>query len=846
MIKKIILFLLLLTQITYPIENYNDFEDSFIQIKCGELKDSFFMVKYDIENNQVYVGLNSLLYFLEIYSLEIDLKNMKVYGNLDNKTIDVKFDSNEAFVMDNSIYANISSIQEKLNFKSISFDFSLLSLTLVANFPLPYEQREKSKIDRLRLDEENHQDNKIDMEMKSQLISPGFLKVNWSKYNLKKSTYNLDYEYGTQFLYGSLYLNGEFYPENKIEYGNLTYNDFWKGNDLVIGSFSMITPHFINLGSDVLGVSIRDEDTYMTRDGGITIIKGEAENAQIIELYRDFSLIDYLYPKSKNFEFRIVDGILNSDYTLKIYYNDGRVEDKKVFSLSDMDILQKGKGRVNLQLGKNSNDGKNQGVSHFYYGITDNLTLGFGAMELLSFENRKYQLLQNDILFNTGHKSYPTLVTYKNYYETNEKENSYNFIVEQKLKTYTLRYLKEKYSKYIYEESNLKEYSSITLGKTFNKNSLEIGINSKSFFEENEEYKSDNIYLAWYTSLFSPISFSLKMEKDLYRGYDYNVFYPSVSYSGIFSVILDGEIGKERAEEKYTQNYNLRLNKRDIEIIKDKIYLDFGVFTRYSNISEKFRYGIVFTMSWDNYVHLEVSSSTNISENGKRTTTNSIETSKLINLQAPFAKIDNTTSVSNSWIYGKVYLDKNGNHQFDSEDIPLTNAEVLVDNKGFITDKNGNYIADGIASNKIVTISLNRKSVDPGYKNSDGKIKIKVRDSSSLKLDIPVQAISFLAGNIVLTKDFTEKQFVQNLSLITILLEQDGEVITETEPEFDGMYFFEDILPGKYTIKFNYLGYENVDFSNKSIDVEIKNSDDGEYFDGLDTEMIKGEKEEKN
>lgn len=251
-------------------------------------------------------------------------------------------------------------------------------------------------------------------------------------------------------------------------------------------------------------------------------------------------------------------------------------------------------------------------------------------------------------------------------------------------------------------------------------------------------------------------------------------------------------------------------------------------------------------MSWDNYVHLEVSSSTNISENGKRTTTNSIETSKLINLQAPFAKIDNTTSVSNSWIYGKVYLDKNGNHQFDSEDIPLTNAEVLVDNKGFIADKNGNYIADGIASNKIVTISLNRKSVDPGYKNSDGKIKIKVRDSSSLKLDIPVQAISFLAGNIVLTKDFTEKQFVQNLSLITILLEQDGEVITETEPEFDGMYFFEDILPGKYTIKFNYLGYENVDFSTKSIDIEIKNSDDGEYFDGLDTEMIKGEKEEKN
>ena len=89
---------------------------------------------------------------------------------------------------------------------------------------------------------------------------------------------------------------------------------------------------------------VRDEDTYMTRDGGITIIKGEAENAQIIELYRDFSLIDYLYPKSKNFEFRIVDGILNSDYTLKIYYNDGRVEDKKVFSVGCHRFVERSSG----------------------------------------------------------------------------------------------------------------------------------------------------------------------------------------------------------------------------------------------------------------------------------------------------------------------------------------------------------------------------------------------------------------------------------------------------------------------------------------------------------------------
>ena len=57
--------------------------------------------------------------------------------------------------------------------------------------------------------------------------------------------------------------------------------------------------------------------------------------------------------------------------------------------------------------------------------------------------------------------------------------------------------------------------------------------------------------------------------------------------------------------------------------------------------------------------------------------------------------------------------------------------------------------------------------------------------------------------------------------------------------------FFEDVLPRKYTIRFNYLGYENVKFSRDSIEVNINNSENGEYFEGLDTDMIKGKEEMK-
>lgn len=843
MIKKIVFLFFLLLQITYPITNYENFEDSFMQIKCEDLQDSFFMVKYDIETNKIYIGLNSLFYFLEIYTLDVKVEEMKVIGVLGEEQINIKFDNSEAFIAENSLYAELEAIKNKLNFKKITFDYENLSIYLVPNFTLPYELRKKSKIDRLRLDTQNSGEDELDIIMPAKLLTPGFFKLNWYKYNLQEKNYNLEYEYGTQFLYGTLYLNGEIEPKNKINYGNLTYSNILENNDLILGNFSMIVPSFINIGSDIIGLSFRDEDTYMTRDGGITIIKGEAENAQVIELYREYTLIDYIYPTSKNFEFKIIDGVLNSDYILKIYYNDGRIEEKRVFSLTDMDILQKGKNRSSIQLGKNSNNGNYQGIAHIYYGLTDNLTLGVGTMQLTSTQNREYNFLQNDILFNTRHKLYPTLIIYKNFYENNKRENSYNLIIEQKFKSYTARYLHENYSPFVYEENRLKKYTSMTIGKSFEKNSFEIGINNKNIHEKNEEYESKNLYLAWYTSLFSPISFSLKMEKDLYRSYDYNIFYPSISYSGILSLILEGEIGKEKYEEKYTQNYNIRINKRDIEILKNKLYLDIGLFAKYSSTSEKFRYGIAFDIEWDNYIHLGLTSTTNISENKERKTITGIETSKLVNLIDPVSKVDNTASVNSAWVYGRVYFDKNGNHIFDLDDTPLSGVEVLIDNKGFMTDKDGKYVADSIAGDKIFTIDLNRKTLDPSYKNSDGKIRIKSRASASLKLDIPVQPISVLSGNIILTDEFTEKQFIQNLSLITIFLEKNGEIVMETDPEFDGMYFFEDVLPGMYTIKFNYLGYENVEFSKKSIEVNITNSEEGEYFDGLDTDMIRGEEE---
>ena len=72
----------------------------------------------------------------------------------------------------------------------------------------------------------------------------------------------------------------------------------------------------------------------------------------IIELYRNGMLLSYITPQTKDFEFRIDDGILSSDYTLKIYYKNGGIEERTVYSLSDSELLKKGRYRFSAQSGR--------------------------------------------------------------------------------------------------------------------------------------------------------------------------------------------------------------------------------------------------------------------------------------------------------------------------------------------------------------------------------------------------------------------------------------------------------------------------------------------------------------
>lgn len=839
-IFKAILFIIFFINI-YGVNNYEKFEESYVEIRCGQLKDGFFPIKFDTENEEVYVGLKSLFYFLELYDVEVNLNNLTVMYNVLGENKKIKLKPEECFEADDELYVSTDILKSKFKFKNISFDYTMLGLRLVPEFILPYEEREKGKVERLRLRAKKELEKKKDfIKMPRRFITPGFIKIFYNAFDLQKKG-NVAYEFGNQFLYGSLYLQGDFTKENLVENGSLTYNDIFYNNDLTLGNIYLDVPNFINTSNDIIGFSLNNNRTYFLKEGTFTIIKGEAEGAETIELYSGSFLLDYIHPNSKNFEFKISDGNMSEYYILKIYYSNGAIEERKVFSINDLNILEKGKNKINLQLGKGSKNGYIQSNFNLLHGITDNLTFGIGERNLTSVRGKKYNFIENHVLLNTRHKIFPTVIEFKNFYELNKIENSYNLNITQKYKEWQLKLTQERYSKYIYLESDVKDYNSVSLGKSFKDNYFEIGYEQRKVYKFGNG-KVKNMYAYWSTYKLSPVYFSLKFQKYLENYYDKYSIYPTISYYGYFSTVLEAGFVKEE-NKNWDSFYNLKIRKRDAEILKKKLYGDIGIFFKYYGNKNSYVCGFDFNIKLDSFMYTRITSSVEKGKDKKSKLENSIEINKLIAIKNPLLKLDNSSSVTNSIIYGKVFLDKNSNGVYDDYDIPLPNAVVVVDGNKFETNENGEYMASGISSPKTIELEIDRKSIDPMTKSIFKKLKIKTESSGQLQIDIPVDMISIISGNIYNGLKIPDNKFSRKLALVNIQLIKDDLVVAEVKPEFDGMYFFEDVFPGEYKIRFNYLGQEKIKFTTEEINIKVNTSEEenGGYFEGYDTELINNE-----
>lgn len=819
-------------------EESKQLDEAYIEIKSKSLKDDFFMARYDFENDQIYIPIKGLLYFLEIYSFDIDLERKKVEFQIDNEKYKAEIKSGKSFIIDDDIYVELKVLGEDFKFKSPMWSSQDLKLILEPDFTLPFEIREKGKIERLRLNDRKEDETFNLVKPENKILAPGLMKVNYSKNSLKDGENKISVEYGTQLLYGDFYMDYSIEPESSVKSYNLTYNDVYRENDVILGDFYIKTPDFLNVSGMVEGVSFGEKNTYSSTVGNVTTIKGEAQGADIIELYQGGILLDYQRPAEKNFIFEVRDRNYGGDYVLKIYYTNGQIETRKVYTVGDSKLLGKNEWDYNLQLGTDRDNGKKQSVNEVSYGVSKNLTLGFGVLNLESEKNREYSILKNEFIYKLNMSNrYPLLVNYQNFYEYDKEENSYEIRINQKIKEYSLILKYFKYSNYIAEENDTKEYTSIGISRDFIWS--RVGFGYQEELKNNQKDKETGYYISLENR--SMANFSLFLDAEVtnrennQKSYSIN---PGVSYGGMsgFTVIFQTNIEKDK---KIKTDYSLKILGRRKEFRSTGLEYMLGTEMKYSD-EDKSRFTVDFTIYLDRNIYIELPTSRR--EDGGVDMGITVEkTFDLSNLKRDVGD----RQVDNSWIYGKVYIDSNDNDIYDEGETTLPDVTIIVDGKRAVSDSNGEYIIQGLLPLEKYKIQVDRKSIDPMLTQVNDKKRVQTRASIGTRYNVGVQAVSMVTGNINPGDNISSKELIRILSMTNVILEKDGELYQEIDPEFDGMFFFENVLPGKYEMRFKYLGSDNIEFLEEKLDVniELAHEDEGEYFEGYDVVVNKYDKE---
>ena len=811
--------------------DYKNYEDAYVEIRARRKTDDFFMVKYDYENDKVFVGIKSLFYFFEIYGMNIDTNSGMVSGEVDGKNFKVTFPKKDYFVVNEDMFVSMENLK-KLNIKNPTYDSSQLNITLDPLFELPIEEREKSKVNRLKFDQSIEEEEvSIDYLSKGKLFTPGLLKLNYYQGDIEDSENSFYFEYANQFLYGDFYLKQKVSPENELDIYRLTYHNVFNKKTLILGNFSMELPGFVDVSSNLRGMYIGDDNTYITKsdEDGYVKIMGKAKDADIIELYQGQALVDYLKPTEEEFEFKIKNKASRGEYNLKIYYNDGKIENRKVYVASDRKLLNQGKIDYIVQMGETEDERDAQKYAEVRYGLNDSVTLGLGAYDLKSEDNKKYRILKNNVVFKLGEGRDKTIANFTNYYENETGDNNYELTVSHNIDDVNVVFENEKYGKRIKNQEGISDYYRISANKGFKNNSVEVGYTLENDKDSDKEHE---YFINLENRTFYQTAFGIEIKMTKTDEGSYMTYSPEVSYYGVenISFILRADFQGSENGSGLESDYTLKAYTKRLQFPKTNLFYDVGLSAEYSD-AEKFFASLDFTLYFNDHIDIE----TPIYIDDK-TFTMGLRAEKAIDLSNIRRDIKNV-DIDKSWVFGRVYLDSNSNEKYDVGEKLLEKVGVSLDGETMLTDKDGKYFIDGILPNKIHELALNRRTIDPMLKGIRDKITLVTRASEGIKIDIPIAPVSMISGNIWLGEKINDKKFIRIISMTNISLEKDGKIYKEIDPEYDGLFFFEDVIPGEYVIKFNYLGDERIKFNKLEIPVTVKleSDEEGGYFEGLDT-----------
>jgi hypothetical protein len=188
----------------------------------------------------------------------------------------------------------------------------------------------------------------------------------------------------------------------------------------------------------------------------------------------------------------------------------------------------------------------------------------------------------------------------------------------------------------------------------------------------------------------------------------------------------------------------------------------------------------------------------------------------------------------NGYLEGRIFVDKNANGEKDIDEVPVVGVGVAIGQNKVQTDRAGSFYLSNISPyrNNKLHYDYSGIMVDPTLRANSAEV-VELIPASGKKISVGLVPLSLVMGSIYLPEiaaSISKKFF----SYVEIVVEKNGNYYSSVTPEYDGFFVLQDLKPGKYNLKINYLGSEKITLAKNVLSINVLPGDTGDFYEGID------------
>ena len=825
---------------------YDEYFENMITLRVGRyLKQEFYQVMSDFDGG-IYIDIEDLLELTELtkytrFSIEGGSISLLMDGSLFSDKVErhiikdiKKLKSIEA---EGRVYIEKEGLGELLPLKEIKWDQERYTLEIYPEFNLPLEYRVAAER-RKRAVEESRDGRRsspeVDMFMREdrKIADLGMLKVrydiddmgNYSKEGEEKDKGDVEIEYSSQLLYGDFNMRHNLYSTRELEDISLKYPYILKDKTVTVGDNFIQGNDILGYDSKIRGISISDNGYSVKRSGREITIRGEAPKNSTVEIYQNGKVADYQRVEGKDYEFTLEMRSQSDEFKIKIYDRNGVfIEERSVNIMEGRGFLSKGEWDYNFFYGQNP-QGENNAYDDMKYGISHGFTNNL-TYSLDYYDTRNEDKLYNYAKHSTGYRfaNLPVpLVTNLSYYDSLEdKSEGYIAEVKTEILSHKLYYTYEHYRDLLATDEGKDDYHEVEISGDYGRSDYFFRFSNKSYMDRVEEKYDVGLSYDITKDIRVDMDLGKTVKKDDDRRSNYTGKIGLDYGRGDFTYTLDAGYDEGRDPKwEYAGRVRKRLG-RDTNY-SYKLEVDY-------NKEELFSIGVGFEYRFNEFFKMDYDYDSERDDSHKA----GASFEKVVNLKNPLAP-NRSKDPDNGYVEGIIFIDTNGNGKKDTGEKTLEDVGVAIGQNKIKTNKKGEFYLSNVVpyrKNKLI-YDYSGTMIDPTLRADDFN-EIEIIPASGRRIDVGLIPMSMIMGSICLP-DIDVKKRNKFFTYVEIVVEKEGIYYDSIVPEYDGFFVVQDLKPGLYSLRINYLGSKRIKCEEDTLEVTIRSGETGDFYEGID------------